>query len=164
MSLYSQWFNSAYNKSGQSEKKYWDEYLPIEQKVYENMLKQKQNTISGVFSEVAESLKMTNIHFLGFLEGINGALSEPVDVENITPDSHINVSFEFENLLKKMVEYKAEHLYNLEQWDNIYTKEELKNIILTEKKSKTVTKPEKIGRNSVCPCGSGKKFKKCCGA
>lgn len=22
----------------------------------------------------------------------------------------------------------------------------------------------KVGRNEVCPCGSGKKFKKCCGA
>jgi uncharacterized protein len=22
----------------------------------------------------------------------------------------------------------------------------------------------KVGRNDVCPCGSGKKFKKCCGA
>ncbi|MDE3161441.1 MAG: SEC-C domain-containing protein [Acidobacteriota bacterium] len=26
-----------------------------------------------------------------------------------------------------------------------------------------VTRP-KIGRNEPCPCGSGKKFKKCCGA
>jgi SWIM/SEC-C metal-binding protein len=25
-------------------------------------------------------------------------------------------------------------------------------------------KSEKIGRNSPCPCGSGKKYKKCCGA
>ncbi len=24
-------------------------------------------------------------------------------------------------------------------------------------------KSEKIGRNAPCPCGSGKKFKKCCG-
>lgn len=23
--------------------------------------------------------------------------------------------------------------------------------------------PEKVGRNDPCPCGSGKKFKKCCG-
>jgi hypothetical protein len=27
-----------------------------------------------------------------------------------------------------------------------------------------VRRPEKIGRNQPCPCGSGKKFKKCCGA
>jgi preprotein translocase subunit SecA len=23
---------------------------------------------------------------------------------------------------------------------------------------------EKVGRNDLCPCGSGKKYKKCCGA
>ncbi|MFL9936308.1 SEC-C metal-binding domain-containing protein [Paraburkholderia sp. RL18-103-BIB-C] len=23
---------------------------------------------------------------------------------------------------------------------------------------------EKVGRNDACPCGSGKKYKKCCGA
>ncbi len=27
---------------------------------------------------------------------------------------------------------------------------------------KTVTKKEKIGRNEPCPCGSGKKYKRCC--
>ena len=33
------------------------------------------------------------------------------------------------------------------------------------KKGKTfVRKEEKIGRNDPCPCGSGKKYKKCCGA
>ncbi|WP_280771796.1 SEC-C metal-binding domain-containing protein [Salipaludibacillus daqingensis] len=29
---------------------------------------------------------------------------------------------------------------------------------------KTESKPQKVGRNDPCPCGSGKKFKKCCGA
>jgi uncharacterized protein len=29
---------------------------------------------------------------------------------------------------------------------------------------KTVVAPEKVGRNEPCPCGSGKKFKKCCGS
>jgi uncharacterized protein YecA (UPF0149 family) len=24
--------------------------------------------------------------------------------------------------------------------------------------------PQKVGRNEPCPCGSGKKYKKCCGA
>jgi len=26
----------------------------------------------------------------------------------------------------------------------------------------SLTEPEKVGRNSPCPCGSGKKYKKCC--
>jgi preprotein translocase subunit SecA len=33
-----------------------------------------------------------------------------------------------------------------------------------EKKQETVRKGVTIGRNDPCPCGSGKKYKKCCGA
>ena len=29
---------------------------------------------------------------------------------------------------------------------------------------KPIVKPQKVGRNDDCPCGSGKKYKKCCGA
>jgi len=28
---------------------------------------------------------------------------------------------------------------------------------------RTITKKKKIGRNDPCPCGSGKKYKNCCG-
>ena len=34
----------------------------------------------------------------------------------------------------------------------------------TTKINNTVVKNEKVGRNDPCPCGSGKKYKKCCGA
>ena len=34
----------------------------------------------------------------------------------------------------------------------------------TEKSQPKVNKGEKVGRNDPCPCGSGKKYKKCCGA
>lgn len=33
-----------------------------------------------------------------------------------------------------------------------------------ELKTKTIVKEVKVGRNDPCPCGSGKKYKKCCGA
>ena len=32
-----------------------------------------------------------------------------------------------------------------------------------EEKPKTVKKGTQVGRNDMCPCGSGKKYKKCCG-
>ncbi|MBR7181319.1 MAG: SEC-C domain-containing protein, partial [Clostridia bacterium] len=32
------------------------------------------------------------------------------------------------------------------------------------KKTVVIRKAEKVGRNDLCPCGSGKKYKKCCGA
>jgi preprotein translocase subunit SecA len=33
----------------------------------------------------------------------------------------------------------------------------------TKSKPKTIVKDAKVGRNDPCPCGSGKKYKKCCG-
>jgi hypothetical protein len=33
-----------------------------------------------------------------------------------------------------------------------------------ELRTDPISAPERIGRNEPCPCGSGKKFKKCCGA
>lgn len=40
---------------------------------------------------------------------------------------------------------------------------ELKAKYCLERKSKAPVKAVKIGRNEPCPCGSGKKYKKCCG-
>ena len=44
--------------------------------------------------------------------------------------------------------------------------EQLRNdILITNSKSKIISQPQlsiKVGRNSPCPCGSGKKYKKCC--
>ena len=44
-----------------------------------------------------------------------------------------------------------------------FTEEELKKFYKEQKESTTIRKPKKIGRNDPCPCGSGKKYKKCCG-
>ncbi len=33
----------------------------------------------------------------------------------------------------------------------------------TDTANKTIRKSKKVGRNDLCPCGSGKKYKKCCG-
>ena len=43
-------------------------------------------------------------------------------------------------------------------------KEELKALYKEQRDSGTDRKPKKIGRNDPCPCGSGKKYKKCCGS
>jgi uncharacterized protein YecA (UPF0149 family) len=54
---------------------------------------------------------------------------------------------------------------------DITNKEEMKEFIdlynrephaKPKRNNKTITKP-KVGRNDPCPCGSGKKYKKCCG-
>ena len=53
--------------------------------------------------------------------------------------------------------------------ENIYAKNEdqaeqtRKDLYKKQKLSGTVVKGKKIGRNDPCPCGSGKKYKQCCG-
>ena len=54
-------------------------------------------------------------------------------------------------------------LYNLPQWDAIFSKDKQKELFKEQKLSGTVVKGKKIGRNDPCPCGSGKKYKHCCG-
>ena len=41
--------------------------------------------------------------------------------------------------------------------------EELKKLYKEQKESTTIRKGKKVGRNDPCPCGSGKKYKFCCG-
>jgi uncharacterized protein YecA (UPF0149 family) len=38
------------------------------------------------------------------------------------------------------------------------------DIISTPKETSAIPANTKVGRNEPCPCGSGKKFKNCCGA
>ena len=43
------------------------------------------------------------------------------------------------------------------------TPEERKKLYMEQKASGTIRKAPKVGRNEPCPCGSGKKYKHCCG-
>lgn len=62
-----------------------------------------------------------------------------------------------------MLDAKAEWLYNLPQWKDLLTDIERASIKREYNKTKTVIKGKKVGRNEPCPCGSGKKYKNCCG-
>ncbi len=164
MTLYENWLRQAYNSKGESLESFWNVYMPVEQKIYENILENKVTKINGTLSELAKSYDVNNEFFIGFLDGINELVDTPLEINEITEDSKIDVSFTFENLYKKMVEYKAEHLYSLPQWENVFTEEEQSKLFKLQKSSTTIVKDKKIGRNDPCPCNSGKKYKKCCGA
>ena len=52
----------------------------------------------------------------------------------------------------------------IEEKIRVLTEEKMVQIVKDFKRSKTVHKEKEPGRNDPCPCGSGKKYKKCCGA
>ena len=165
MTLYEKWIQSAYDGQSNVIRKVWDVYLPLEQRVYEDMLANKNQVISGTVTELAERFDMSVEFVVGFLDGISEAVDVKIVAEELAEDSQIDAKVDFETLYKKMVEYEAEHLVGLPQWESVYAPEEQQRLYREQKSSSTVVREgEKIGRNDPCPCASGKKYKKCCGA
>jgi len=163
MSLYNQWLEKLQNfKSKASYNKFWKEYLEKEKKVYEYILENKENVLSGKLAELATKLNMDPVTFVAFIDGINTSLKTSLDVEALTEDSDISLDVDFEKLYYNMLDAKADWLYHLPQWDRILTEEDRKRITKEFRTSKTVVS-NKVGRNDPCPCGSGLKYKKCCG-
>ena len=101
---------------------------------------------------------------VGFLDGINDSLKEKNPIEDtLEEDTVVSLAFDKELLYKNMVAADADWLYGLEQWKKIFDEEKLHELYLEQKKSGTVRKETKIYPNDPCPCGSGKKYKKCHG-
>lgn len=164
MTLYDSWMKKAFSQEGHSIEAIWDEYLPREQKIYEYILSNHVEKLEGKVSELAEKFRMSAEQIVAFVDGINACLPEQYEMDTLTEESDICLHIDFEKLYKLMIEYKAEHLSSLPQWESIFDAETRKRFALEQKRSKTIVKGEKIGRNDPCPCGSGKKYKKCCGA
>jgi preprotein translocase subunit SecA len=97
------------------------------------------------------------------LSGINTSLVNELNIEGLTEESSVTLEIDFEKLYYNMHVAAADWLYDLPQWDGILTPERRKEITAEYKKTQTIVKEPKIGRNDPCPCGSGKKYKKCCG-
>ena len=119
--------------------------------------------VKGTVTELAEKYKVDVMTMVGFLDGINDSLVIPNPIEEMEEDTVVTLAYDKELLYKNMVDAKADWLYNLPMWDEIFTEEQKKTLYMEQKKSGTVIKGKKIGRNDPCPCGSGKKYKYCCG-
>lgn len=163
--LLEEWRNFAYaydinSKNGQM---FWMNYFNMEKSVYEQLLANPDEEVKGTVEELAKKYELELKYFVGFLDGINDSLVKPNPIEEMTKDTEVSLAFDKELLYKNMVAASAEWLYNLEQWDDIFTEEKRKELYKEQKRSTTIVKEKKIGRNEKCPCGSGKKYKHCCG-
>ena len=73
----------------------------------------------------------------------------------------------YENMLDRIDKDISIYLMNAEIRQNIERKEVVKNKITNDSDNSATNKPKvnkgKIGRNDPCTCGSGKKYKNCCG-
>lgn len=165
MGLYTKWQELMDSQTDETFEDFWKEYSDTETKIYTHILENHTESFQGKVSDLVEKFQADPVIFTGFLDGIQTSLkSGALDLEKVSEEDEICFSLDFEKLFFNMLVADAQYLYTLPQWENVLTMEKMEEIIKAYKKSKTVVKSEKIGRNHPCPCGSGKKYKKCCGA
>ena len=165
MSLLTDWREFAYSHDDKTREgqQFWVGYFQKEKEVYEKILADPDHVVTGTVAELARKFDMPVNYFAGYLDGINDSLKTPNPIEEMDENTEVSLDYDLEKLYYNMVACKAEWLYNLPQWDDLLSKERRKELYMEQKHSMSVVKPPKIGRNDPCPCGSGKKYKKCCG-
>lgn len=168
MSYYSTWMDKSENTENQNEyTRYMNLYFSLEKDAYDKIFKNypdNSDLLNGKATELSEKLgfgKNMDI-FVGFLDGIKSSLNKEIDVENVEDDTEISLDIDYKKLLYNMRDAKASWLFKLNSWKNVLTEEEIDKIAF-EYREANIVRTEIIGRNDPCPCGSGKKYKKCCG-
>lgn len=165
MALLEQWKKVAYDESvGQAQlQKIWGDYFQEEKEIYAQLLKNPDEVVKGTVKELADKYNVSVLTMTGFLDGINDSLLEKNPIEEMEEDTEVNLGFDKPLLYKNMVAAEADWLYNLEEWNDIFDEETRKALYKEQKSSTTIVKGAKVYPNDPCPCGSGKKYKKCCG-
>ena len=165
MALLEEWQKIAYDQQADRGKlqKFWQRYFMSDKGVYEKLLTNPDEKVEGTVKELAEKYDLSIMDMTGFLDGINDSLVTPNPIDTMEEDTKVSLAFDKEKLYKNMVDAKADWLYELPQWDEIFDADTKRKLYLEQKKSGTVVVGKKVGRNDPCPCGSGKKYKFCCG-
>jgi preprotein translocase subunit SecA len=163
MSLYKNWTDMVVDYvKHKGEAAFWKEYGSIEKRIYSNILANYNKPIKGTIGELAEKFETTKEFFMGFVDGINDSLENQYDLEALEESTEMEFKIDFEKLYFNMLDARADYLYNLPQWEGIFSLEKRKEIQRNWRDSRIVVNEAKVGRNDPCPCGSGKKYKKCC--
>jgi preprotein translocase subunit SecA len=144
----------------------------ISQKIideYENKVKDVPEEIRNEF-EKAIVLRVIDTHWMEHINTMSH-LREGIHLRSYAQQNplraYTNEGFElFENLLRTIDREVTTYLLNAEIRQNIERKKVVENEITNESNDAIKKRPkkvQKVGRNEPCPCGSGKKYKHCCG-
>ena len=165
MTLLEQWRKKAYDEKANKGdlQRLWTDYFQKEKNIYAELLKNPDEEVKGTVRERADKYGIDLEIMVGFLDGINDSLVTPNPIETMEEDTEVSLHFDKELLYKNMVAAQADWLYGLEEWNDIFSEEKQKELYLEQKKSGTIVKGPRIYPNDPCPCGSGKKYKKCHG-
>lgn len=135
---------------------------------YEEKIKDVPKEIKDEF-EKAISLRVIDLHWMEHINmmsllreaiGLRGSVENPLR-------AYTAEGFElFDKLINVIDKETALYLMRAEVRQNAERKQVVKGEAVNDTnktKKQQPKKSEKIGRNEPCPCGSGKKYKQCCG-
>ncbi|MDR0596544.1 MAG: SEC-C domain-containing protein [Clostridiales Family XIII bacterium] len=164
MSKHKEWLKLQEKQTDKTFPAFWEKYCDAEQKIYSGILKDPSVPVEGTFAELVSKYDVDPVLFAGFLDGVNTSLKDEIaDLDAIDDDTALKLEVDVRRLYYNMHAAGADHLYTLPEWDEVLTEDERGEIAKEYKRSRTVRVEKKPGRNDPCPCGSGKKYKKCCG-
>lgn len=165
MALLKQWRDMAYSETANKGdlQRLWQTYFQQEKDIYAELLKNPDEEVKGTVKELAEKFDVDIMTMTGFLDGINDSLKEANPIDDMEEDTVVSLAFDKTLLYKNMVAAGADWLYGLEEWNDIFDQDTQKALYKEQKSSMTIRKEAKVYPNDPCPCGSGKKYKKCCG-
>ncbi len=165
MALLEQWRDKAYSETADKAalQNLWSAYFQQEKEIYAEILKTPKKAVKGTVKDLADKFDVSVMTMTGFLDGINDSLKKPNPIEEMEEDTEVSLGYDTELLYKNMVAAEADWLYELEEWDAIFDEDKKKALYKEQKSSTTIVKGDRIYPNDPCPCGSGKKYKKCCG-
>ena len=164
MTLYKEWVKLMESQTDETFEEFWEEYSGAESKIYAHILENADKHLTGKVGELAAQFEVRPVIFMGFLDGINTSLVAENDLDTFTEETEIDLDIDMEKLFFNMLKADADYLYTLPQWDGVLSEEKRLSILKDFNRSRIVVKEKEPGRNDPCPCGSGKKYKKCCGA
>ena len=171
MSYYKTWMDKSEDASNRQEYiEYINRYYALEKVAYEKILGAYPNNeefLNGTAAELAKKLEFPKDAmdvFVGFIDGIKSSLTngDDIDLDAIDDNYELKLVIDYEKLYFNMRDAKADWLFTIKAWKDILTEDQI-NAITREYREANMAHSDKIGRNDPCPCGSGKKYKNCCG-
>ena len=143
--------------------------------IYINVVKDYEEKLVDIPEEVvnefekAISLRVIDSHWMNHISTMSH-LREGIGLRGYANENPLQAyTMEgyqlFDDMLNKINSETSIYLLKSEIKQNIERKEVVKKVIANDGKEtvKTTKKSDKVGRNDPCPCGSGKKYKQCCG-
>lgn len=169
MSLFETWTERLSSDSVTKEE--WDHYLAKELNFYKDLLAEYDKDVDGetllpvkrTIQDLCKNYKLEDFEAVGVLDGINESLQNPLELESLNEESEISFIVDLKTLYLNMLKAKATWLSSLPEWDAVLSAAARKTIKEEYVQSITARSQKEAGRNDPCPCGSGKKYKKCCG-